>query len=139
MLFTANKKKDASAPSQKSLLTDWQKRVERSHSLPSAVFLTPVKITETKDAYTFFIIKQGLVTPSLCTHLTGDVLTVSADVQDQQYVEQGNGTRFSKSFSLPGNADRNRISCSYEDGTIQLVLCKIRRNEPAVLWGRTWM
>ena len=132
MLFAAHNTKEASMPLLKKLM-DWRKSNRTSYGAPVDTFFTAVKITETKDSYTIVISKQGLAPSSLNTTLTADVLTVSADFEPgRKYAEQVNETVFSKSFSLPGNADKKRIRCSYKDGTIKLVLCK-RKGRPVSL------
>lgn len=121
---SANTKKDVSVPLLKSMVTEWRESFEKFHRISADVFITPVRIMETNDTYTIFIIKRGLKPSSLTAWLTGEVLTLTADTDPaQKSRDQENETMFSKSFTLP--APILKFTTSYKDGVIKLVLYKI--------------
>ena len=63
--------------------------------------------------------------------LEGDMLNISAEKEDEKIDENERFTRkeysynsFSRSFTLPGNSEVEKIDAKYENGILKLVLPK---------------
>lgn len=91
----------------------------------------PANIRETSTGYELHLIAPGLRKEDFKLQLNKDVLTVSyerAEADEQQedawirreYKQQ----TFSRSFSLNDAVDSTRITASYKDGILQVVLPK---------------
>jgi HSP20 family molecular chaperone IbpA len=104
---------------------DWLNRMESHRKLSGTNCVCPVKITETKDAYMFFIYEPGLKPGSVAIHVTGNLLTVTGNSEKGSAVKAGDfNDRFFKSFSLPGNIASADVHTSYRHGVVKLVIPK---------------
>ncbi|MCP5048683.1 MAG: Hsp20/alpha crystallin family protein [bacterium] len=88
-------------------------------------------VFETKDEYVFKLEVPGLSNDDIQIELTGNILTVKGEHKEESNVEEGNyrhterfnGT-FNRSFTLPGEADGNKIDAAMKDGVLELRIPK---------------
>jgi HSP20 family molecular chaperone IbpA len=126
MITTVNKRpRDPAKRMVRNFYTDWLRRIESHQKIAGAVCVCPVKITETKDAYMFFMYEPGLKPASVATHVTGNLLTITGEMDRRPAAKEGDlNNRFFKSFSLPGNIAKADVHTSYRHGIIRLVIKK---------------
>jgi HSP20 family molecular chaperone IbpA len=126
MITTINKKHpDPSKRMVRNSYTDWLRRIESHQKLSGTACVCPVKITETKDAYMFFIYEPGLKPGSIATHITGNLLSITGDVEKRSTAKAGSfNDRFLKTISLPGNIASGDVHTSYRQGIVKLVISK---------------
>ncbi|MCO6495430.1 MAG: Hsp20/alpha crystallin family protein [Bacteroidetes bacterium] len=100
-----------------------------------------VNVKETDREYKLDVAIPGLKKDDFKVHVENGILTISSE--NKQEKEEKNGeevtrrefsySSFSRSFSLPENADENNVNASYEDGILKIdVLKKV----PAPVHGK---
>ncbi len=96
--------------------TDW---------IPSA------NIRENGKQFTIEVEAPGFAKNDIKVNVEDDVLTISAEKQEEKKEENERYTRkeftsnsFSRSFTLPANADSGKIEAKYENGILKLALPK---------------
>jgi HSP20 family protein len=101
------------------------------------VFFTPrVDVAETEKAFEVHVALPGLKKEDIKIEVEGDVLTISgerkmnSENKDTKYhvVESYYG-KFSRSFTLPENANKTEISAAYNDGVLVLNVPKTEVND----------
>lgn len=101
-----------------------------------ASFTVPaVNISEDKDSYNLSMASPGMKKDDFRIDLEGDVLTISAEVEDEKKQEDGkfrrheyNYSSFSRSFNLPDSVEKSKIEATYTDGVLKL---KMQKREEA--------
>lgn len=92
-----------------------------------------VNVSETDDKYKIEVAAPGLSKEDLHLDLDGDILTISAEKEEkhEDKAENGNYTRrefsytsFSRSFTLPENANADKIDAQYKDGILNITIPK---------------
>jgi len=88
-------------------------------------------IIENSDSFHLEIAAPGMVKDDFKINLENNVLTISAEVEDQKREEGKNFSRkefyygsFSRSFTLPKTIDVDNINAEYESGILKIVLPK---------------
>ena len=109
-----------------NLVRNWRKQIENNRKLSGSSFISPARISERKDAYSICIYKPGLKPDSLATHLTGDLISVRADKEQTPATTGGPyyNSHFFRCFSLPANANKNRVHITYHDGIVKVIIYK---------------
>ncbi|MBB5396834.1 Hsp20/alpha crystallin family protein [Mucilaginibacter sp. AK015] len=86
-----------------------------------------VNIIENKDHYQLALSAPGLKKDDFKVDLDDDVLTISSEKEDSKEEKDGKYTRqeynyssFSRSFTLPEGADKEKLSAKYEDGVLKI-------------------
>ena len=96
------------------------------------IALSPaVNITESEKEFKISVAAPGMNKTDFKIDLEGDVLTISAEKEeneeqrDERYNrKEYNYSSFSRSFTVPGDVLKNSIQAKYEDGVLQLMLPK---------------
>lgn len=118
-----------------------------SHHAPSRAYVrdakamaaTPVDMKEYPDAYVFIIDMPGLKSDQIKVHVEDDnMLVVSGERRREKEKDQGvrfikmerRLGKFLKRFTLPENADREKISAVYQDGVLTVTVAKKLPPEP---------
>lgn len=118
-----------------------------SHHAPSRAYVrdakamaaTPVDMKEYPDAYVFIIDMPGLKSDQIKVHVEDDnMLVVSGERRREKEKDQGvrfikmerRLGKFLKRFTLPENADREKISAVYQDGVLTVTVAKKPPPEP---------
>lgn len=90
-----------------------------------------VNISETDSEFKVEVAAPGLKKEDLKINLTNDMLTISAEREEEKNTEEKNYTRrefnyqtFQRSFSLPATANAEGISAEYKDGILHLMIPK---------------
>ncbi len=90
-----------------------------------------VNIAENDNQYEVELSVPGMKKEDIQVHLDGGVLTVSGENKSEKEDKNKKFTRreftyssFSRSFTLPDNADENSINAKYEDGILKLSIGK---------------
>lgn len=86
-----------------------------------------VNIVENKDHYQLSLSAPGLKKADFKIDLDDDILTISSEKEDNKEEKDGKYTRqeynyssFSRSFTLPAGADKEKVSAKYEDGVLKV-------------------
>jgi len=90
-----------------------------------------VNIAEKDNQYEVELSVPGMKKEDIKVHLDGGVLTVSGESKSEKEDKEKKFTRrefsyssFSRSFTLPENADENSINAKYENGILKLTIGK---------------
>lgn len=105
---------------------DWfDNRLSRNLLMPA------VNITEKDEAFIIYVAAPGLKKTDFSIAVDDNILTVSAESEknkeegDNNYTRQEfNYSSFSRSLTLPGNADEDKITASYDGGVLKLFVPK---------------
>ena len=112
----------------------------REEKLATADWAPPVDITEDEREYLFKIDLPELKKEEVKVTFEEGILTIAGErriekeEKNRKYhrIEREHG-RFLRSFSLPDNADANRIVAEFKDGVLHLRLPKNEKSHPKVL------
>lgn len=103
-----------------------------------AAKLPSVNITENNEEYTIQLAAPGLEKKDFKIEVENNMLTVSAQKEQEANEEKGKYRRrefsyhsFSRSFQLPENSDGDKIDAHYQDGILKLTLPKKEATLPA--------
>lgn len=111
-------------------------------SLPFAPLfgLPPADLKETNDGYTLRVELPGLADGDLDLTIRGDTLAICAEKRDDQgddptvpWISERRFGRFDRTFTLPHDVDRGRISAHVQNGVLDIALPKT----PAALEAAT--
>jgi HSP20 family protein len=103
--------------------------------------LTPsVDVSEDDGNYVVTAELPGTKREDVTVELEDDVLTIRGEKRNEReekkekrrFVERSYGT-FSRSFTLPGNADAERVSASFKDGVLTVTIGKRPEAKPRVV------
>lgn len=90
-----------------------------------------VNITEGKDNFRVMLAAPGLKKSDFKIDLNGDLITISAETEINNQKKEENFTRkeynystFSRTFTLPENIIKEKITANYENGELELLLPK---------------
>ena len=90
-----------------------------------------VNIVEKNSHYEVSLGAPGLKKSDFKINVDGNVLKISAEKEESKEEKDENYTRreynyssFSRSFTLPGEVNKEKIEASYEDGVLKLMLSK---------------
>ena len=97
----------------------------------SLLSVPSVNITDTRDNYKISMAVPGLKKEDLKIDLEGNLLTISAQSEEQKEENEGRYTRqeynyssFSRSFTLPEDVKRENLQAKYENGILNILLPK---------------
>ena len=97
----------------------------RTLSVPRA------NITEEGDHFNLSVAAPGLQKSDFKIDLKGNVITISAQKEENKEEKKENFTRreynfssFSRSFTLPEDVEKDKIDAAYTDGVLKLILPK---------------
>jgi len=101
------------------------------HKHAPAATLPKVNITEDENGFNMSVAAPGLRKSDFKIAVDHDTLTVSAETEKSSEEKKENFTReeynyssFSRSFSLPENVKKDKISATYDGGILKLILPK---------------
>jgi len=97
----------------------------------------PVDITESDEAYTVTAEVPGVKRDELTLEIQEGVLSIRGEKKSEReetrdrgrYLERTYGA-FSRSFTLPPDADADRIAASFQDGVLKITLPKRPESKP---------
>ncbi|MBN1596422.1 Hsp20/alpha crystallin family protein [candidate division FCPU426 bacterium] len=100
-------------------------------------WLPAVEIVEKKDSYEMEVELPGVDKKDVKLKLDDNVLTIEgekkalqdAEGDDYKVCERCYGT-FSRSFTLPYTADKNKIAAEYKNGILHLSIAKSEQSKP---------
>ena len=123
-------------------------RAARMRGLPgdirgtgAALGFTPaVDVSENDDEYLISAEVPGASKDDVTVELHEDVLTIRGEKKSERneqrdharYTERGFGS-FSRAFSLPANADGEKLAASFKDGVLTLCVPKREEAKPRVI------
>jgi HSP20 family protein len=91
-----------------------------------------VNIKETKEAYLVEVAAPGLAKENFNVKVEDELLTISAEVQEQKLDESEKFTRkefsqssFKRTFTLPKTIASDKINAAYENGILKVTLPKL--------------
>ncbi len=101
-------------------------------------WLFPLDISETKDEIVVNAEIPGLDPGEIDVSLSGNVLTIRGQKEREEEKERGgrnyllqerNYGTFSRAVQLPGAVQSGKVSASYSNGVLRIVLPKSKRNK----------
>jgi HSP20 family protein len=99
--------------------------------------LPPIDVLETDTEIRLMVECAGLDRESLSVTYEGSTLTVSGEKkspwegsQDARYNRERRFGKFSRSFTVPLRVDSTKISATYSDGILEIVLPKAQEAQP---------
>jgi HSP20 family protein len=103
-------------------------------------FAPAVDVAESDEEYVITAELPGARKDDVTVELHEDVLTIRGEKKSEReeekeqtrYVERSYGT-FSRSFSLPPNADAEKLQASFADGVLTLRIAKKEEAKPRVI------
>jgi len=104
----------------------------REHGPWESGMLNPATdMFEDENAITVKVNVPGMKEDNINVSLTGDVLSITGEISEEKetekknyYIKEARTGKFSRSFSLPCPVQRNKISATYENGILRIVLPK---------------
>ena len=95
---------------------------------------------ETDSEYVVTVELPGVRKEDVTVEMTEGVLTVRGEKKSEReekkersrYIERSYGS-FSRSFTLPANAARDRIDASFKDGVLTLRIAKLEETKPKTI------
>jgi len=103
----------------------------------SGIEAPKVDITETNDAYHVRAELAGVSKDDVTVEFENDVLSIRGEKKTERDEKTEKGRRlecsygaFSRAFSLPGDADQNKISAKFKDGVLQIEIKKNPNSKP---------
>jgi HSP20 family protein len=123
---------DDTFPSLPAVLEDFFGRDNYSRSLSTGINTPAVNIKEEDDKFLVTLAVPGVKKEDIKLNVQNGMLTVSSEKKDEKKEEKEgkysryeyNFSSFSRSFSLPDNADAEYIKAKYEDGELKIELQK---------------
>lgn len=122
-----------------SLFDRLMREFDEEWTWPSARrgWMPALDVHETDDEYTVTVELPGARKEDITVEFSEGVLTVRGEKKSEReekqekrrFVERRYGT-FSRSFSLPGDADGDRIEASFQDGVLTLTIPKSEAARP---------
>ncbi len=129
-----NEKSNSSLPSLASWMDDFFSRDFPSlfsQNFNSGFSVPKVNIKETAEYFEVTLAAPGLSKSDFKIDLDNQVLSISAEVNDEQMSEEERYTRreynyssFKRSFTLPDTVDADHITAQYTDGILVLHMPK---------------
>lgn len=109
-----------------------------------ARFAPPVDIAENDSAYVITAELPGTQKDDVTVEVHDNVITIRGEKRSERtqekehsrYIERSFGT-FSRSFTLPANAQSDRIEAGFRDGVLTLEIPKAEERQPRVVKVRT--
>jgi len=110
----------------------WDKWFDTNGGSLSTMMRVPaVNIAEKQDHFEISLAVPGMKKNDFDIDVEGNILTISAETEEQREEKQGRHTRqefnyasFSRSFTLPEGVLKDKIDASYENGLLRLVVPK---------------
>jgi len=97
----------------------------------TGITLPKTNIKETADAYFVEMAVPGLKKDDFQIHLDNQLLSISAEIEEENEEKSENYTRrefgyssFKRSFSLPESIDESKIKAHYNEGILKIELPK---------------
>lgn len=91
-----------------------------------------VNITENEEGYKLSLAIPGVSKDNLSIEIEGDIITISAeseedteDIQDNYTHQEYNYSSFSRSFTLPDEVNSDAIEATFNDGVLTVLLPKV--------------
>ena len=104
---------------------DYVKKMETSTTMPA------VNVSETEEEFEVEVAAPGFKKEEFSIKLDNNLLTISSEHKEEMESEERkitrkefNYTKFTRSFTLPDNVDRDNIDATYTDGLLKLKLLK---------------
>ena len=99
-----------------------------------------VNITENKDDFKVSLAAPGMKKSDFNIDVQGNILTISAEMEEKKEEKEENYTRkeynfssFSRSFTLPDEVNKEKIEATYVDGVLNLSLPKKEEAKKAAI------
>lgn len=109
-----------------------------NRSLSSRINSPAVNIKEEEDKFIINLAVPGLKKEDCKIKVENGILTVSSEKKEEKEEKKGKYSRyeynyssFSRSFSIPDNADAENVKAKYEDGELKIELHKKEKTLPA--------
>lgn len=122
---------DDTFPSFPSILEDFFGRDNYSRGLSTGISVPAVNIKEEEDKFLISLAVPGLKKDDCKVRVENGMLTVSSSKKQEKKEDKGKYSRyeynfssFSRSFSIPDNADGDKVDAKYENGELKISLPK---------------
>lgn len=119
----------------------WNEWFDNGGAISRTVTTPSVNVVENENNFTVSVAAPGLKKEDFKIDLAGNMLTISAEKEEEKEEKEGkynrkeyNYSSFSRSFALPEEVNREQIDAKYEDGVLKLTLPKkeeVKKNASA--------
>jgi HSP20 family protein len=99
--------------------------------------MPPVNVKETEKGFEVEVAAPGLSKKDFKINVDNGVLTISSEKEEQKEQKEKDYTRrefsynsFSRSFTMPENANEDDIKANYQDGILKLTVAKKTTLQP---------
>jgi HSP20 family protein len=96
-----------------------------------------VNVKENEKDYEIEVAAPGMKKEDFTINVENRILSISAELKEEKEEKEDKYTRrefmttsFTRSFSLPENADENNIQAHYENGVLRVVVPKVQEKKP---------
>jgi HSP20 family protein len=96
-----------------------------------------VNVKDNDKDYEIEVAAPGMKKQDFSINVENRILTISAEIKDEKEEKEDKYTRrefiatsFTRSFSLPENADENNIQAHYENGILRVSVPKVEEKKP---------
>lgn len=127
-------KRNGGTPAVRSLFNDFfdiDRFFETSPLLRSTLEVPAVNIQESDNQYEIELAVPGMERKDFTVELDNNLLTISAQREEEKKEEEKNYTRreynyssFSRSFQLPAMANADKCDAKYENGILKIMIPK---------------
>jgi HSP20 family protein len=96
-----------------------------------------VNVKDNEKNYEIEVAAPGMKKEDFDLSVENRILTITGEIKEEKEVKDDAYTRrefastsFTRSFSLPENADENNIQAHYEDGILRVTVPKVQEKKP---------
>jgi HSP20 family protein len=96
-----------------------------------------VNVKDNEKNYEIEVAAPGMKKEDFHLSVENRILTITGEIKEEKEVKDDTYTRrefasnsFTRSFSLPENADENNIQAHYEDGILRVTVPKVQEKKP---------
>jgi HSP20 family protein len=109
----------------------WNEWFDNSSIMGRTMNVPAVNITEEKDTYQVSLAAPGLKRDDFKIDVESNMLTISSEIEEKKEEKETKYTRkeysyssFQRCFTIPEEVNQDKITASYVDGVLKLVLPK---------------
>lgn len=123
-----------------SPLSSWIDEFFGERAFPGRGVTAPLDITESDDRYTVTVELPGVAKDDVTVDVQDRVVSIRGEKKSEReekkekshWIERSYGS-FSRSFTLPANAQADRVRASFKNGVLTIEIPKAEEKKPKVI------